>query len=149
MPKKYFCDCAIEGNMSKSLRFAWPCCRTVGLLAVYQSWNHYKLIWKMVWHFHPELWRRFNCTRRLSVDMKLLLVSSFSNNFVNNFITLRSINPFSTSPLIELDKVAALASLSHAFSTLCYHISSLKFPALFVLQLFSSKWFNCSFCCTI
>ena len=103
----------------------------------------------MVWHCHPELWRRFNCTRRLPVDMKLLLVSSFSNNFVNNFITLRSINPFSTSPLIELGKVAAPASLSHAFSTSCYHLSSIKFSALFVFQLFSSKWFNCSFSCTI
>ena len=49
MPKNYFCSCAIEGNISKGLRFAWPRCRTVGHLEVYyQSWNYYELIWKMV-----------------------------------------------------------------------------------------------------
>ena len=49
MPRNYFCSCAIEGNMSKGLRIAWPRCRTVGHLEVYyQSWNYYELIWKMV-----------------------------------------------------------------------------------------------------
>ena len=33
----------------------------------------------------------------MPVDMNLLLVSSFSINFVNNFMALRSINPFGTA----------------------------------------------------